>query len=84
MPSGGNFAMLQALLWVPMKQILKTTLPCKSTPRIKTPYPKLMILVSFYLKKNFLPNEINSNDILSMIMLKLQITGVAFFLDHPV
>ena len=33
----------------------------KNSPRIKMSYPKLMILVSFYLKKNFLPHEIMSN-----------------------
>ena len=69
---------------VPKKQILKTTLPHKNSPRIKMPDPKLMILASFYLNNNFLPNEIDSNGILSMILLKLQITGVAFFLGHSV
>ena len=51
MPSGGNFAMLQALLRVPLYQILKTTMPRKTIPRIKTLHPKLTILVSFYKTK---------------------------------
>ena len=55
MPSGGNLAMLQALLWVPMWQILKMTLLCKTSPRIRMLYPKF---VSFYSKNNFLSNEI--------------------------
>ena len=36
-------------------KFLKTTLPRKTSPRIKTPYPKLMILVSFYSKRIFYP-----------------------------
>ena len=58
MPSGGNLAMLQALLWVPMLPILKMTLLCKTSPRIRMLYPKLMTFVSFYSKKDFLSNDI--------------------------
>ena len=41
-------------------QILRMTLPPQNIPRIKMPIPKLMILVSFYLKKKFLLNVIKS------------------------
>ena len=35
----------------------------KNSPRIIMPSPKLVILVSFRLKNNFLPNKIKTNDI---------------------
>ena len=58
----------------------------QNSPKIKTPCPKLMILVSFYSENNFLPNKITckTNDILSMMSLKLRISAVALFLAHPV
>ena len=43
-------------------QILRMTLPPQNIPRIKMPIPKLMILVSFYLKKKFLLNVIKIYD----------------------
>ena len=64
--------------------ILKTTLPQKNSPRIKTPCPYLMNLVSIYLEKNILSNTAKINDIQSRLSLKLRIKVVAFFLGHPV
>ena len=44
-----EFAMVQAFHWA-LLSTFKTT-PRKTSPRIKTPNPQLMILVSFYSKK---------------------------------
>ena len=55
-----KFAMVQAFHWALLSTI-KTT-PRKTSPRIKTPNPQL-ILVSFYSKKKCLPNSININGI---------------------
>ena len=55
------------------KHILKTTLPQKNSPRIKTPYPYLMNLVSIYLEKNILSNTAKINGIQSRMSLKLRI-----------
>ena len=44
-----KFAMVQAFHWARLSTF-KTTLPRKTSPRIKTPNPQLMILVSFYSK----------------------------------
>ena len=46
--------------WCRSSKFQKTTLHHKNSPRIKMPSPELMNLVSVYLKKNFLSNEINS------------------------
>ena len=56
------------------------TLPQKNSPRIKTPYPYLMNLVSNYLEKNILTNTAKINGIQSRMLLKLRIKVVAFFL----
>ena len=60
------------------------TLPQKNSPRIKTPYPYLMNLVSNYLEKNILSDTVKINSIQSRMSFKLQIKIVAFFLGHPV
>ena len=48
------------------------------------PHPKLMVMVSFYKKINFLPSEIKNKSVLLTMSLKLMIEVVAFFLGHPV
>ena len=48
------------------------------------PYPKLMVMVSFCWKVNFLPNKIKNKFVLLTMSLKLTIKVVAFFLGHPV
>ena len=65
-------------------QILKIILPHWKSATIQTPYPKLMILVSFCWKMNVLPNEIQNNSVSSTMFMKLTIKVVAFFLGHPV
>ena len=52
------------------QHILKMTLPQKNSPRIKTPYPYLMNLVSNYLEKNILSNTAKINGIQSRMSLK--------------
>ena len=47
------------------------TLPQQNSPRIKTPYPYLLNLMSNYLENNILSNTV-------------KIKVVAFFLGHPV
>ena len=61
---------------------LKMTLPQQNSPRIKTPYPYLMNLVSNYLEKNILSDTVKITVIQSRISLKLRIKIVAFFLGH--
>ena len=56
----------------------------KNSARIRTPYPKLMIMVSFCWKMNFPHNKTKINSVLLMMSLKLTIKVVAFFLGHPV
>ena len=54
---------------------------CLSSPRIKTPYPYLINLVSNYLEKNILSNTVKINGIqFRWIRIKV----VAFFLGHIV
>ena len=48
------------------------------------PYPKLMVMVSFCWKMNFLPSKIKNKFVLLTMSLKLTIKVVAFFLGHPV
>ena len=64
-------------------QILKWHCLTKNSARIQTPYPKLMIMVSFCWKMNFPHNEIKINSVLLMMSLKLTIKVIAFFLGHP-
>ena len=52
--------------------------------RIQTPYPKLMIMVSFCWKMNFPHDKLEINSVLLMMSLKLTIKVVAFSLGHPV
>ena len=83
MPSGGNLSLFKhdfRCQSSPFKQHCRT----KNSSRIKMAYPKLMILVSFYLKQNFLPKWNRTQWILSMILLKLWLAAVVFFLGHPV
>ena len=51
----------------------------QNSPRIDD-HSKLMIMVSFQFEREYSTNEIKINDSLPMILLKLQITAVAFFL----
>ena len=81
---GTKFQLLQACLRGEKMHILKMTLPQKNSPRIKTPYPYLMNLVSNYLEKNILSDTVKINGIQSRMSLKLRIKIVAFFLGHPV
>ena len=48
------------------------------------PYPKLLVMVSFSWKMNFLPSNIKIKFVLLTMSLKLTIKVVAFFLGHPV
>ena len=79
-----NSSRPQLWLFIEKKQILKMTLPQKNGSRIKTPSSKLLILVSFCWKKKILRINALTNLIESLISLKLEIIGVAFFLGHPV
>ena len=60
------------------------TLPQQNSPRIKTPYPYLLNLMSNYLENNILSNTVKINGVHSRMWLKLRIKVVAFFLGHPV
>ena len=60
------------------------TLPQKNGSGIKTPLSKSSILVSFCWRKNVLLINALTNQIQSLISLKLVIKSVAFFLGHPV
>ena len=79
-----TFPLLQACSRGEKYYILKMTLPQKNSPRMKTPYPYLMNLVSNYLEKNILSSTVKINGIQSRMSLKLRIKVVAFFLGHPV
>ena len=46
---------------------------------IQTPYPKLMIMVSYCWKMNVLPNKIKGNSVSSTLFIKLTIKVVEFF-----
>ena len=48
------------------------------------PCPKLMVMVSFCWKMNFLPSKLKNKFVLLTMSLKLTIKVVAFFLGHPV
>ena len=60
------------------------TIPQKKCPRIKTPYPYLMNLVSNYLENNILSNTANINGIQSRMSLKSRIKFAALILGNPV
>ena len=61
-----KFQLLAGEKW----HILKMTLPQNNSPRIKTPYPYFMNLVSNYLEKNILSNTAKINGIQSRMSLK--------------
>ena len=87
LPGGAKqwkFSVRQSWLLRRKWQILKITLPQKNDHRIQTPSSKLMILVSYCWKKNFIRNNGHSLFILSLVFLKSLIVSVAFFLGHPV
>ena len=48
------------------------------------PHPKLMVMVLFCWKMNFLPSKIKNKSVLLTMSSKLMIEVVAFFLGHPV
>ena len=50
--------LFQGSLGSKKEQIWETTLPHKNSPSIQMPYPKLMVMVSFCWKMNFLPSKI--------------------------
>ena len=56
------------------------TLPQKNSPRIKTPYPDVMKLVSNYLEKNILSDtvKINSNQSSDVVEITDQIRCILF------
>ena len=68
---------------VPKYEGIEKVLHFENDARIQTPYPKLMIMVSFCWKMNFPHNKIEINSILLMMSLKLTIKVVVFFLGHP-
>ena len=65
-------------------QILKMTLHQKSGHGFKTPSSKLAFVVSSCWEKNFIRDNAHKYFILSLVLLKLLIVSVAFFLGHPV
>ena len=58
--------------------ILKTTLPQKILPRVSTPYPKWITLVSFHSKNNCVPNKSETNDIILSSILLISLCDFLF------
>ena len=83
-PWSETFLPFQGSLGSKKYQIWKTTLPHWNSPSIQMLYPKLMVMVSFCWKINFLPSKIKNKFVLLTRSLKLTIKVVAFFLGHPV